>query len=196
LNWTDKTLEQIVGGKNPDGSSMLVSFLKYYSEVSGVKVLNAGCSKCLQQYYKDLKQKHIMKNNKSTYRLHAKFNNIPLRFGSSIFVNNENITDELAEALVSRYIDVADAKEEEYKIDSMFEKYPENWEEAQYTDEDTTDEDTTDEDITDEDTTGQLDLVVESEKNADEDLTFTELKTKYPDVKANSKVNFLKKLKA
>ena len=32
-----------------------------------------------------------------------KYNNIPLEFGSNIFVNNNNITDEYAEKLLERY---------------------------------------------------------------------------------------------
>lgn len=41
--------------------------------------------------------------NTSQYRLKEKYNNIPLEFGSNIFVNNNNITDEYAEKLLERY---------------------------------------------------------------------------------------------
>ncbi|MBE1615341.1 hypothetical protein IDF54_10775 [Flavobacterium sp. SaA2.13] len=40
--------------------------------------------------------------NTSKYRLHAKYENIPLEFGSPILVNNANITPEYAQKLLSR----------------------------------------------------------------------------------------------
>lgn len=39
--------------------------------------------------------------NKCKYRLHTKYENIPLEFGSPILVNNNNITDEYAEKLLT-----------------------------------------------------------------------------------------------
>lgn len=38
--------------------------------------------------------------NTSHYRLHAKYENIPLEFGSPILVNNGNITDAYAQQLL------------------------------------------------------------------------------------------------
>lgn len=38
--------------------------------------------------------------NTSQYRLHAKYENIPLEFGSPILVNNGNITDDYARKLL------------------------------------------------------------------------------------------------
>ena len=38
--------------------------------------------------------------NTSQYRLHAKYENIPLAFGSPILVNNGNITEEYAQKLL------------------------------------------------------------------------------------------------
>ena len=38
--------------------------------------------------------------NTTQYRLHAKYENIPLEFGSPILVNNTNITDEYAKKLL------------------------------------------------------------------------------------------------
>ena len=39
--------------------------------------------------------------NTCNYRLHAKYENIPLEFGSPILVNNGNITDEYAQKLLA-----------------------------------------------------------------------------------------------
>ena len=40
------------------------------------------------------------KSNTCEYKLHEKYNNIPLGFGSSVYVNNGNITNEYAEILL------------------------------------------------------------------------------------------------
>lgn len=40
--------------------------------------------------------------NTSGYVLHAKYENIPLEFGSPILVNNSNITEEYAQTLLSQ----------------------------------------------------------------------------------------------
>lgn len=51
--------------------------------------------------------------NKTKYRLKEKYNNIPLEFGSNIFVNNLNLTDEYAKKLL-----------EIHKAQDIFEKFP------------------------------------------------------------------------
>ena len=57
--------------------------------------------------------------NKSKYQLHKKRENLPLKFGSPIVVNNTNITDEYAEILLERYKQV-----EGFKIEDLFSKFP------------------------------------------------------------------------
>lgn len=95
------TFEEIIGGKTADNLSLLELFLKEYETIFKTKV-NAGCSKCLKNYYNNYKKK-IMKNVNSNYKLKQKYNGIPLEFGSNIFVNNENITDAFAEKLLERF---------------------------------------------------------------------------------------------
>ena len=51
--------------------------------------------------------------NKSQYRLKEKYNNISLEFGSNVFVNNLNLTDEYAEILLKLH-----------KKEDLFEVYP------------------------------------------------------------------------
>lgn len=51
--------------------------------------------------------------NKSRYRLKEKYNNIPLEFGSNIFVNSLNLTDEYAEILLKTH-----------KKEDLFDVYP------------------------------------------------------------------------
>lgn len=103
--WEDYSLESIIGGKSSDGVSFLKLFLIDYSKLFHTTTLNAGCQKCIKDYLTNYKNKiNKMENpNTSQYRLKQKYNNIPLEFGSNIFVNNNNITDEYAQTLLMRY---------------------------------------------------------------------------------------------
>ncbi len=53
--------------------------------------------------------------NTCNYKLKAKYNGLPLAFGSQIYVTNNNITDEYAEKLLERY-----------EAEVIFDKYPVN----------------------------------------------------------------------
>lgn len=169
-NWTEYKLESIVGQRKPDGSLLLEEFLKDYANLKGVSLdsLQPSCSKCLNDYLKFLKNK-IMQENKteSNYKLQKRYNGIPLKFGSSIFVTNDNITDEYAEIIIGRFLDIYENKEQDFEPSMLFEKYPDNWEDSQFDFEDIL---------------------------SDEDLTLKELKNKYPEIEAKSKKAFLKKL--
>lgn len=103
--WEDYNLENIIGGKTADNIPLLKLFLQDYSKLFHTSTLNASCQKCLNDYLTNYKNKiNKMENpNTSQYRLKQKYNNIPLEFGSNIFVNNNNITDEYAEKLLERY---------------------------------------------------------------------------------------------
>ena len=58
--------------------------------------------------------------NKSQYRLHPKREGLQLEFGSSIFVNNKNITDDYAEKLIEKYSKLR----EDFTLDYLFSHYP------------------------------------------------------------------------
>jgi hypothetical protein len=113
--WEEYSLESIIGGKSSDGVSFLKLFLIDYSKLFHTTTLNAGCQKCIKDYLTNYKNKiNKMENpNTSQYRLKQKYNNIPLEFGSNIFVNNNNITDEYAEKLLERY-----------SVEKIFDVYP------------------------------------------------------------------------
>ena len=58
--------------------------------------------------------------NKSGYKLHAKYENIPLEFGSPVLVNNANITEEYARKLLQheggeRYFEAVPERSEEHQ---------------------------------------------------------------------------------
>ena len=86
------TLTRSVTGK---GVRYLELFLKEYSSLFPGQ-LNPSCPKCLTQYLTKYKNHYNTMANPSPYRLRAKYENIPLEFGSPILVNNGNITDDYA----------------------------------------------------------------------------------------------------
>ncbi|KGO88096.1 hypothetical protein Q765_03310 [Flavobacterium rivuli WB 3.3-2 = DSM 21788] len=94
-------IDTIRSGKTTDGVRYLELFLKEYISIFGGTV-NAGCPKCLTDYLNRYKNHMKTTNNTSGYKLLAKYQNIPLEFGSQILVNDENITKEYADILLSQ----------------------------------------------------------------------------------------------
>lgn len=82
------------------GERYLELFLKEYTSIFKEKV-NPSCPKCLTEYLNRYKNHFNTMANTCNYRLHAKYENIPLEFGSPILVNNGNITDEYAQKLLT-----------------------------------------------------------------------------------------------
>lgn len=89
----------ITNGVGGDGVRYLESFLKEYTSIFHESV-NPGCNKCLTSYLERYKKHFKAMANTSNYKLHLKYENIPLEFGSPILVNNGNITDEYAKKLL------------------------------------------------------------------------------------------------
>lgn len=83
-----------------NGERYLELFLREYTSVFKEKV-NPSCPKCLTEYLNRYKNHFNAMANTCNYRLHAKYENIPLEFGSPILVNNGNITDEYAQKLLA-----------------------------------------------------------------------------------------------
>lgn len=99
--WHTMTTDKIIGGKTPDGVSYLKLFLKDYSEKFNIDKLNAGCHNCIADYHKKwIRKMEQTIENECGYTLLAKYNGIQLEPCSNIFVNNANITTELAERLL------------------------------------------------------------------------------------------------
>lgn len=94
-------LNTVAHGKTGGGVRYLELFLKEYTAIFKEKV-NPGCNRCLDKYLTKYKNHYKQMANKCKYRLHAKYENIPLEFGSPILVNNANITDEYAQALLQQ----------------------------------------------------------------------------------------------
>jgi hypothetical protein len=92
------TLTQSVTGK---GVPYLELFLKEYTSLFGGPV-NPSCPKCLTAYLTNYQNHFYAMQNTCDYKLHKKYENIPLQFGSPILVNNSNITNEYAEILLQQ----------------------------------------------------------------------------------------------
>ncbi len=92
------TLTHSVTGK---GVRYLELFLKEYTLLFKGPV-NPACTACLKKYLTQYQNHFKAMANTSHYRLHAKYENIPLQFGSPILVNNANITNEYAQILLQR----------------------------------------------------------------------------------------------
>ena len=102
----------IIGGVAPDGVLYLKTFLIDYKTEFNVTNVNPSCTKCLVNYHNEFIKKYNIMNN-SDYVLKKKREGLPLHFGSSIRVNNGNITNEYALKLMERF-------EPEY----LFDKFP------------------------------------------------------------------------
>lgn len=105
-DWTLIDKVTIFKGNDEDGNRYLSSFLQDYTKLYPNAEPQAGCNKCLETYYDKFIKKYKEMGNKldtdSGYILKAKYQNIPLAFGSPILVNNSNITKEYAEILLKQ----------------------------------------------------------------------------------------------
>lgn len=95
MDFTTMDIQAITTGKGSDGTGYLQLFLQEYTMVFKEKV-NPSCPRCLNDYLTRYKNYFKTMANTCKYRLHTKYENIPLEFGSQILVNNSNITDEYA----------------------------------------------------------------------------------------------------
>ena len=99
MDFTTMDISTITHSVTGDGVRYLQLFLQEYTTVFREKV-NPSCPICLTAYLARYKMHFKEMANTSDYRLHAKYENIPLEFGSPILVNNSNITEEHAEKLL------------------------------------------------------------------------------------------------
>ena len=152
----------IFEGRDSQGNLFLTQFIRDYKNTFNITQVNVGCLKCLNDYYNKFinhLSKMENKKNKSKFQLKKKYQGIQLKFGSSIFVKDSNMTDEYGYELLNKHPHGA----------KLFDKYP------------------------------KTQKATEAQEKApevpgDESLTLTELRAKYPGVKATSKKVFLAKL--
>tara|TARA_R110002012_G_scaffold190633_1_gene358198 strand:- start:7462 stop:8079 length:618 start_codon:yes stop_codon:yes gene_type:complete len=118
-DWRTLDKDTILTGKDENGNRYLSQFLKEYERTFQPDMINAGCQRCLDDYYnKFLKYLNTMgtkKVNDSGYVLKSKYDGIPLEFGSQTFVRNSTITREQGDQLIKNHKRGAE----------LFEKVPE-----------------------------------------------------------------------
>lgn len=123
IDWSNIDKVTIFKGKDENGNRYLSQFLSDYKRIFNAKEINAGCERCLEDYYLKL-IKHLQmgkSTNDSGYVLKAKYDGIPLGFGSPVLVTNANITKEYAEKLIKDHKIGAD----------LFDKIPEETEKSE-----------------------------------------------------------------
>lgn len=101
IDFTTMDIATLTRNVTDKGVRYLELFLKEYTAVFKVKV-TPSCPKCINGYLTKYKNHFKAMANTSQYRLHAKYENIPLEFGSPTLINNTNITDEYALTLLQR----------------------------------------------------------------------------------------------
>lgn len=99
MDFTTMDITTVTHSITGSGGRYLELFLQEYTSIFKEKV-NPACPKCLTEYLTRYKNHYKAMANTSHYRLHAKYENIPLEFGSPILVNNGNITDTYAQQLL------------------------------------------------------------------------------------------------
>lgn len=99
MDFTTMDIATVTHSIMVNGVRYLELFLKEYTSIFKEKV-NPACPKCLTEYLTRYKNHYKVMANTSDYRLHAKYENIPLEFGSPVLVNNGNITNKYAQQLL------------------------------------------------------------------------------------------------
>lgn len=105
MDWRKLDKATIFTGKDENGNRYLSQFLRDYQKTFNPDMINAGCTKCLEDYYLTFIKflSTMSKPKNSGYKLKEKYNGIPLEFGSPVFVSNSNLTDELAQKLIKKH---------------------------------------------------------------------------------------------
>jgi len=99
MDFTQLDINAIITGQTDGGVRYLELFLKEYTSIFS-EAVNPGCNKCLTTYLEKYKKHFYKMSNTTGYILKAKYENLPLEFGSPILVNNGNITEEYARKLL------------------------------------------------------------------------------------------------
>lgn len=99
-NWEQFNIDTVFAASNGEGVRYLGLFLKDYREVFGGTV-NAGCKRCINNYLQKFKSymKTKKPNSESQYVLKPKYEGLQIGL-TGVFVNNKNITDDLAKKLL------------------------------------------------------------------------------------------------
>ena len=172
-DWRKLNKVTVFTGKDKNGNRYLTQFLRDYQKTFNVLEINAGCERCLNEYYSKLILKlNTMSNNKKqdcAYVLKLKYHGIPKTPGSRDLITNENLTNEIGDFLLKNHP----------RGEMLFDAMPENAGKAKSKSETKSDNVTDTEDL------------AEEYKN----LSLAALKTRFPDVRpATSKAKMLERI--
>lgn len=105
IDWLKIEKVAIFKEKDENGNRYLSQFLADYKRIFNPDVINAGCDRCLEDYYKNFIKHLTMSTTKeeNQYVLKKMYNGIPLNFGSPILVTNQNMKKEYAEQLLKNH---------------------------------------------------------------------------------------------
>lgn len=105
-DWLKIDKDTIFKGNDENGNRYLSQFLSDYKKIFSPADINAGCERCLNDYYQKL-IKHLptmgKDKKKKEYVLKLKYNGIPLEFGSPVLVTNANVNEEYARKLIKSH---------------------------------------------------------------------------------------------
>src|SRR5687768_8915830 len=102
MDFAQMDISTITHSVRGDGVRYLQLFLQEYTSIFN-EAVNPSCPLCLTRYLTRYKNHFnaMQEKHNTQYRLHARYENIPLEFGSPILVNNSNLTEEYALKLLS-----------------------------------------------------------------------------------------------
>lgn len=104
IDWGKYQAAEVLSGMNENGSRLISLFARDYKKTTGNDICHT-CNSFITKFNSFIQKYYIMKKNENTcgFRLKPMYENIPSSFGSAVFVNNKNITDELALGLLNNH---------------------------------------------------------------------------------------------
>lgn len=104
IDWGKYQAAEVLSGMNENGSRLISLFARDYKKTTGNDICHT-CNSFITKFNSFIQKYYIMKKNENTcgFRLKPMYENIPSSFGSAVFVNNKNITNELALALLNNH---------------------------------------------------------------------------------------------
>ena len=104
-NWGKYKAEEVLTETDKNGNRLISAFAKDYKTVFNQDICPT-CKDFKEKFQKYLKKIQDMSNSdkkNSGFVLKKMYENIPLKFGSAIYVNNQNLTDDYAKELISSH---------------------------------------------------------------------------------------------
>ena len=102
--WKEYTANDVLRQTDKNANRLLSSFARDYKKVFNRDIC-PSCKDFNQKFQEFLNHTKTMsqKKNNSGYVLKKMYENIPLAFGSNIYVNNQNLTDAYAKKLLKNH---------------------------------------------------------------------------------------------